>query len=257
MWGRGEPRIFWHRPPIGGGRLVVRLRGTGVVQTTREKRWATVRLRQVVPRLRDGATVMVCTPGPRPLEGVFGAAGRARGRHGLVAFGPGGRLLATAGDDRPARLWNVTDPRRPRELATLGGHRDAVCGLAPSPDGRTLATGSWDRTARPWDIADPRSTRELGTVSGHGDHVNTVTFGPGGRTPASGSAARTARLWPDGPGTRRGPRVPDRPSHDHLRPVGRVLRRPGLPAPVPVTARPTAAAPSAGGRRGGRRPPAG
>ncbi|WP_328497349.1 XRE family transcriptional regulator [Streptomyces sp. NBC_00414] len=113
-----------------------------------------------------------------------------------VAFGPsGGHVLATAADDRTARLWDVTDPRRPRELATLTGHKDAVCGLALSPDGRTLATGSWDRTARLWDIGDPRRPRVLATLTGHGEHVNTVTFGPDGRTLAIAGGDGAVRLW--------------------------------------------------------------
>ncbi len=66
--------------------------------------------------------------------------------HG-VAFSPDGRLLATAGWDGTARLW---DPATGGHLRTLTGHDGPVAGVAFSPDGRLLATASRDRTARLW-----------------------------------------------------------------------------------------------------------
>jgi WD40 repeat protein len=68
-----------------------------------------------------------------------------------VAFSPDSRTLATAGSDNTARLWDITDPRRPRDAATLIGHTDTIVSVAFSPDGRTLATASSDSTARLWD----------------------------------------------------------------------------------------------------------
>ena len=65
-----------------------------------------------------------------------------------VAFGPDGRLLATASYDQTARLW---DPATGKHLRTLTGHDSAVWGAAFSPDGRMLATASFDQTARLWD----------------------------------------------------------------------------------------------------------
>jgi WD40 repeat protein len=63
-----------------------------------------------------------------------------------VAFSPDGKLLATASDDRTARIVTVADGR---ELArvTLDG---AVYDVAFGPDGKHLATASADKTARIW-----------------------------------------------------------------------------------------------------------
>ncbi|HEV2345270.1 MAG TPA: hypothetical protein VGS97_14320 [Actinocrinis sp.] len=80
--------------------------------------------------------------GPRDLTEVNG-----------LAFSPTGRVLATAGADSVARLWNVSDPRRPALIATVTGHIAALTGVAISPDGRVLATSSIDHTTRLWSIS--------------------------------------------------------------------------------------------------------
>jgi serine/threonine protein kinase len=65
-----------------------------------------------------------------------------------VAFSPDGRLLATAGRDGTARVW---DPGTGEHLRTLTGHGGRVEGVAFSPDARLLATAGGDGTARVWD----------------------------------------------------------------------------------------------------------
>ena len=68
-----------------------------------------------------------------------------------VAFSPDGRTLASSGNDRTVRLWDVAG-RRP--WATLTGHTNAVWGVDFAPDGRTVASSSTDGTVRLWDL-DP------------------------------------------------------------------------------------------------------
>ena len=62
-------------------------------------------------------------------------------------FTPDGAHLATASDDRTARIWEA---KTGAEIAVLRGHTDWVRRLAIAPDGARLATASFDRTARIW-----------------------------------------------------------------------------------------------------------
>jgi WD40 repeat protein len=107
-----------------------------------------------------------------------------------VAFSPDGRLLATAGDDGTARLW---DPVGGECLRTLTGHAAEVVGVAFSPDWRLLATASYDQTAQVWDPATGGDC--LQTLTGHAAAVWGVAFSPDSRLLATAGGDGTARLW--------------------------------------------------------------
>jgi hypothetical protein len=106
-----------------------------------------------------------------------------------VAFSPDGRLLATAGYDSTARLW---DPATGGHLRTLAGHTRQVSGVAFSPVRRLLATASWDGTARLW---DPATGDCLRILADRADTVRGVAFSPDGRLLATASRDGTTRLW--------------------------------------------------------------
>jgi hypothetical protein len=63
-------------------------------------------------------------------------------------FSPDDRRVATASEDKTARIWDATNGQ---QLAVIVGHTDAVGTVAFSPNGAQLVTASDDKTARVWD----------------------------------------------------------------------------------------------------------
>ncbi|WP_347176873.1 serine/threonine-protein kinase [Parafrankia sp. EAN1pec] len=114
-----------------------------------------------------------------------------------VAFSPDGRILASASDDEPVRLWDVTDPGDARPLdASLTGHSGWVHSVAFSPDGHTLASAGDDHTVRLWNVTDPANAHPLGApLTGHTSTVWAVAFSPDGRILASAGNDETVTLW--------------------------------------------------------------
>ncbi len=93
-------------------------------------------------------------------------------------------LLASAGDDRTIRLWDVATSY---QMQTLEGHEGAVLSVGFSPDSVWIASGSTDRTVRLWNgpsgtpvaaFFDPAATdRGEKAVSFHytSEHGQTIT----------------------------------------------------------------------------------
>jgi WD40 repeat protein/RIO-like serine/threonine protein kinase len=157
-----------------------------------------------------------------------------------LAWRPDGKALASSGEDRRVKLWNVSsrkqegvDTMHPSgvlsislgqegklfasgawdskvrfwlaggsgEINVLEGHTAFVQSVAFSPDGKKLASGSYDRTLRVWDV-DAAATAQV--LSGHAGGVECVAWSPDGKLLASASLDHTVRLWDAESGEPRG-----------------------------------------------------
>ena len=116
--------------------------------------------------------------------GAIARLGTVRLRHGSpvhsLAFAPGGKALASAGDDA-VRLWETATGKELRRFP-----RGGQC-VAFSPDGRLLAAASHDGPIRLWETATGRLSRQLGPQA----EVYTIAFAPDGKTLASGGRSGT------------------------------------------------------------------
>ncbi|MEV7190222.1 hypothetical protein AB0N81_00255 [Streptomyces sp. NPDC093510] len=136
-------------------------------------------------------------PTAEATSGLFAAASlplqqRMTGHRGgvhAVAFGAGGRTVASGGQDGTVRLWNTVTGR---QLKVLRGHRGPVSSVAFSPDGHSVVGGGEDGTVRLWNTATG-SSRVMAT--GHRGDVGAVAFSPDGGTVAGGGRDGSVRLW--------------------------------------------------------------
>jgi hypothetical protein len=95
-----------------------------------------------------------------------------------VAFSPDGRLLATASDDKTARVW---DPATGEHLRTLTGHTGAVVGVAFSPDGRLPRCRRWSAGAAAPGRPLPGVLHRFSSVPARGGSGARVPSPPGSR----------------------------------------------------------------------------
>jgi WD40 repeat protein len=121
-------------------------------------------------------------------------------RHGRgdvyhASFSPDGLTLATAGQDRICRLWNV---REQKEIGILEGHKDEVNWVAYSSDGKLLATASDDGTVRIWEAG---TRRERIRFRDPKDKMVCAEFSADGKWLAAAGEAGILRVWRVGDGT--------------------------------------------------------
>ena len=113
-----------------------------------------------------------------------------------LAFGPGGKLLATGGDNSPIRVWDAATGAAVREYRPGG----ATASVAFSADGSRIAAGGQDTTLRVWDAATGKPFGPTSTNTGSAWGVGLTADGLTALTYAGG---QTLRLWDAPTGTQR------------------------------------------------------
>jgi WD40 repeat protein len=78
-----------------------------------------------------------------------------------IAYSPDGSMIATAGGDGTARIWDKADGGF---LVALTGHTDRVSSVSWTADGTEVFTASEDGTVRHWNAL---TGEELGTIYSH------------------------------------------------------------------------------------------
>jgi WD40 repeat protein len=135
--------------------------------------------------------------------GVIDLGGPDHEVHAL-AFTPDGRTLVTGDSDAEVRLWDVTDPHRPRARGDpLRGPDGAVRRLAVSPDGTELAAAGEGPGTFRWDITDPAAPRPRALLPAPAPATVAVAYDPRAARLAVGDGLGNVQLW-DVPGARTG-----------------------------------------------------
>jgi WD40 repeat protein len=120
----------------------------------------------------------------------------------VLAQAPDRALLASAGNDGTAILWDLHDPARPRQRGTpVRAGEDPVEAVAFDSAGTLLATGSADPaspqggTIRLWNVADPDRPVQVGSPINAHHGVHALAFAPGRPILVSGGQDHTMIVW--------------------------------------------------------------
>jgi WD40 repeat protein len=166
------------RFPLGGrlSYLKVAYNSRGKLQAAGASDWRTVKVVEVAAD--QGAPTIIEHPNVM-----------------CVSLSPNGKILATAGADKTARLWEVGSGGKMAHYRLYG---QATC-LAFSPDGLLLAVVYKDAQGSLKEgiigLVNISTGKQFATLKGHTGPVWSMTFSPDGHTLASASVDETVKLW--------------------------------------------------------------
>ncbi|MEH1777374.1 serine/threonine-protein kinase [Nostoc sp.] len=131
----------------------------------------------------------------QPLKIILGKVSLANTLQGhessvlSVAISPDGKTIASSGDDRKIKLWNLATGK---QISSLNAYSQQVNAVAISPDGKTLVGGGDDNTIKVWNLATEKQIR---TLTGHSDSVHALAISADSQTLVSGSDDNTIKIW--------------------------------------------------------------
>lgn len=132
-----------------------------------------------------GVTIRIWDSAGQELRRLAGHSATVR----AALFLGDGKRLASAGDDKTIRIWDLATGH---EMQRLAHHAGAVTGLALVGGADQLISSSRDQTLRLWDL---RSGQEKQTLIADGGAVLAVAACPKGSYAVSGHFDTTIRLW--------------------------------------------------------------
>ncbi len=109
-----------------------------------------------------------------------------------VAWNAAGTQLATASQDKTARLWDWPSGK---EGMAFKDHSDAVTRVCFAPDGKSVYTASLDHNARRFDCANGKVIRAF---TGHGDGITALALSPKGDALLTSGPEPEIRWWNTG-----------------------------------------------------------
>ncbi|MDJ0688468.1 MAG: AAA-like domain-containing protein [Xenococcaceae cyanobacterium MO_188.B32] len=107
-----------------------------------------------------------------------------------IAISPNGKIIATASEDKTAKLWDWQG----NLIASLDGHQDVVRDIAFTPDGQIVATASYDQTVKLWNTrGDVIETLDRDKYNVRSEGV--LAISPDGKLMATANLEGIIKLW--------------------------------------------------------------
>jgi WD40 repeat protein len=145
--------------------------------------------------LSDGTVALLDGQSLKPAGLPFSVVTSQGQQAESVAFSPDGRLLASGADDGTVRLFDVSDPAHPRQVADVHASGTSVYTVTFAPDGATLAAASLDNVVRLYQLSGASLSLVGRPLGGMASYAIGLAFSPNSKTLAVGSADKTVHLW--------------------------------------------------------------